>query len=178
MTPDFTTLAYLKAGTPRQRHAYEVLSHEGIFNTLNAFDPILVGTIPISLDLSTSDLDIICCFTDKEFFRTILTEGFAKKHGFVVKEFSSKGIDTVVASFEAADFCIEIFAQAVPTRQQYGYRHMVIEHRLLIEKGETFRQQILTLKRKGYKTEPAFAHLLGLAGDPYEALLELENEKY
>jgi hypothetical protein len=53
---------------------------------------------------------------------------------------------------------------------------MIIEHRVLIEKGEKFRQEIIKLKRQGLKTEPAFAKLLGLDGNPYEALLKLRFE--
>jgi hypothetical protein len=50
---------------------------------------------------------------------------------------------------------------------------MLIEHSLLTEKGEHFRQEIIKLKRQGLKTEPAFAKLLGLDGDPYKAILKL-----
>lgn len=51
---------------------------------------------------------------------------------------------------------------------------MLIEHQILLEKGESFRQEIISLKKQGIKTEPAFAQLLGLSGDPYEAILRLE----
>jgi hypothetical protein len=45
---------------------------------------------------------------------------------------------------------------------------------LLRRGGETFRQEIIRLKQAGYKTEPAFALLLGLDDhDPYAALLAL-----
>lgn len=53
----------------------------------------------------------------------------------------------------------------------YAFRHMVVEHQILCTREEGFRQKILNLKRQGYKTEPAFAKVLGLRGDPYEAIL-------
>ena len=48
---------------------------------------------------------------------------------------------------------------------------MLIEYRLLRERGEMFRQEIIALKKQGHKTEPAFAIALGLKGDPYRELL-------
>ena len=47
---------------------------------------------------------------------------------------------------------------------------MVIEGRLLDLAGESFRHNVIELEQSGLKTEPAFARLLGLNGDPYEAL--------
>ena len=54
---------------------------------------------------------------------------------------------------------------------------MMVEYQLLKEKGEGFKQQIIDLKKSGFKTEPAFAIALGLTGDPYEALLQLYQDK-
>lgn len=49
---------------------------------------------------------------------------------------------------------------------------MVIEKKILNEKGETFRLSVLEKKKEGKNTESAFAELLGLEGDPYSSLLE------
>jgi hypothetical protein len=48
---------------------------------------------------------------------------------------------------------------------------MLIEHHLLNYYDEEFRLKIVSLKEQGYKTEPAFAKVLNLKGDPYQALL-------
>ena len=45
---------------------------------------------------------------------------------------------------------------------------MIVEYKLLKRLGETARQGIIELKRSGYKTEPAFAKLLRITGDPYD----------
>ena len=52
---------------------------------------------------------------------------------------------------------------------------MVIEYKLLQKGGHLFRRRVMELKTRGIKTEPAFALVLGLQGDPYEALLTLEE---
>jgi hypothetical protein len=48
---------------------------------------------------------------------------------------------------------------------------MLVEERLLRHGGEELRQQIHQRKLQGSKTEPAFATVFGLTGDPYQTLL-------
>ncbi len=76
-----------------------------------------------------------------------------------------------MVSFQFRDFEIELFAQNQISTQQQAYLHMLIEYKILQAHPESFKQQVIQLKQSGFKTEPAFAHLLGLKGDPYQALL-------
>jgi hypothetical protein len=78
-------------------------------------------------------------------------------------------------SFFTNSFEIEIFGQPVPTEQQNAYRHLVQINRVLVVGGEVVRQALRTLKVGGMKTEPALAQLLNLEGDPYQAVLALEE---
>ncbi|AKD55091.1 DUF4269 domain-containing protein [Spirosoma radiotolerans] len=175
MSIDFDTLDYLKAGNDRQKQAYSVLTNHKVMEKLNRFTPILVGTIPINIAIETSDLDIICYWTDKQTFYTAILDSFQHQTGFRIRDYALYGTDCVVATFRIDTVEIEIFGQPIPTRQQMAYRHMLIEHKLLTERGEIFRQQIIDLKRQGYKTEPAFGKLLGFQMDPYEELLTYES---
>lgn len=171
--PHFDRIDYLKSGTARQQSAYRVLSKHGLMEKLRDFDPILTGTIPINIDIQSSDLDVICCCTDAELFKETLIRCFGTYEGFTIAELPE--FKAIVANFRTDEFEIEVFGQAIPTRQQRAYRHMLVEHALLELHGEDFRQQVIRLKQQGMKTEPAFAQLLGLEGDPYEALLAFEK---
>lgn len=173
MATRFDDLSYLSGGTDRQRQAYRTLTDSGLMRKLGRFDPILVGTIPIGIDIESSDLDIICCFEDSSEFRKTLRDLFGSEQGFRASAQQAQGSLCVTANFVLDAFAIEVFGQAVPTRQQNAYRHMMVEYQLLARHGEAFRQRIIALKRQGYKTEPAFAKALGLSGDPYLALLQL-----
>lgn len=175
MTINFDTIEYLQRGNSRQQQAYSTLTNNQILSTLKRFDPILVGTIPINIDLESSDLDIICCFADEREFQKSITDNFKNKSNFTISV--QQGLDSlvVVANFIIDNFEIEIFGQRIPTRQQFAYRHLLVEHNLLNTYGEEFRQQIISLKQQGHKTEPAFAIVLGLTGDPYTELLKFET---
>ena len=56
----FESIEYLKNGNSRQVQSYKILKSINIFNILKEFNPILVGTIPIGIDIEKSDLDIVC----------------------------------------------------------------------------------------------------------------------
>ena len=169
---NFLDISYLKTGNEKQQKAYQVLTENDILGKLNCYTPILVGTIPINIDIESSDLDIICYAKDKEEFLNTLQIQFQSEKGFVISK--NERFNSIKANFFIQDFEIEIFGQDIPTQQQNAYRVWLIEHKLLLKKGEVFRQQVVELKKQGFKTEPAFAKLLGLMGDAYEELLKVE----
>ncbi|TDO70035.1 uncharacterized protein DUF4269 [Flavobacterium chryseum] len=169
---DFSNIEYLKNGNKRQIQAFEVLTQNEILFNLNEFNPILVGTIPINIDIENSDLDIICYWKNKTNFIEKLKASFEDQSEFKIRETDINNEETIIANFRVDNFDIEIFGQNIPTKNQNGYKHMIIEHQILEEKGENFRLEIIKLKQNGYKTEPAFAFLLGLKGNPYLELLD------
>lgn len=176
MNTDFVNIEYLKIGSDRQRLAYNTLTKNEILAKLHQFDPIFVGTIPINIDIESSDLDIICYYKDKNNFTKKLKNKFGNTKDFNIYEQNGQEQNAIVANFKIDGFEIEIFGQNIPTRKQNAYRHMIIENKILNERGESFRQKIIELKRKGHKTEPAFAIILELKGNAYTELLAYETK--
>ena len=167
----FNFIDFLQYGTPRQREAYMALTENGIIEKLVGFTPILAGTIPLNIDIETSDLDILCCFQDEDaFYNRVCTE-FELHDNFTISKIIIEGKNTVLANFLCDGFEIEIFGQNVPVSLQLGYLHMMAEYAILQKEGEEFRKKVIELKNTGYKTEPAFAKLLGLKGNPYKTIL-------
>jgi hypothetical protein len=144
-----------------------VLGH--LFRALAPYAPTLVGTFPLGLQVEGSDIDIACTCADLDAIARVLVE-----LGFPRVERRALDPDAVVAAMTVDDLEVEVFAQSLPVTQQAGFRHMVIEGRLLVHGGAPLADRIRAAKRAGLKTEPAFAAVLGLAGDPYRALLDLE----
>ena len=163
----------LQYGNPRQRVAYQTLYNLRIMEILDEYSPILVGTIPIEIDVENSDLDIICTAQDLQVFEAVVQKQFGNQPDFQLKYKIIREEPTFIANFNHNNFEIELFAQNVPTIQQNAYIHMIIEHRLLKLGGEALRKTIRQLKQDGIKTEPAFTQFLGLEGDPYLALLDI-----
>ena len=65
---NFLDISYLKSGNERQKKAYHVLTDNNILEKLAFYHPILVGTIPININIESSDLDIICEVYDNDEF--------------------------------------------------------------------------------------------------------------
>lgn len=170
----FLSIAYLNSGNFRQQLAYKELIDLEIMRKLTTYNPLLAGTIPIEIDISTSDLDIVCHCEDVHQFSEKLIDLFGEQEGFSIQTKLVNKEPTTIANFQGKHFPIELFGQAIPSQKQDAFRHMLIEHQILQEKDSTFTQKIIHLKKSGVKTEPAFAQLLGLKGNPYQALLKLE----
>ena len=173
MHPVWTDLTYLLRGTKRQQDAYRALQTLDVFRVLRDYTPILVGTIPLDIEVEQSDLDIICEAHNLSRFQHDVTKAFGRQARFRMHETWKDDLPVVVVSFTAAGFLIEIFGQPRPVIEQNGYRHMVVEARLLALGGEEARVRIRELKRAGLKTEPAFARYFQLVGNPYQVLLHL-----
>lgn len=156
---NFLDITYLKLGNKKQQKVYQILVSHRIMEKLSAYTPIFVGTIPIRIDIETSDIDIICCVRDKNQFVEALASHFHHMKNFKVTE--NTVLDSVRANFYIDEFELEIFGQDLESVQQNAYQHMMIEHSILLEKGEKFRQEIINLKRRGLKTEPAFCKVIG-----------------
>lgn len=170
---DWLTIEYLAAGTPRQQAAHAALTRARVMEHLAPWRPLLAGTIPLGIDLPESDLDILCEVWAFDPFLARLQASFGHLPGFTVRRKEVDGLPTVVARFQADSFQVEVFAQPRPVLEQNGYRHMVVEARLLALAGPGAAEAIRAMKAAGIKTEPAFARFFGLAGDPYQALLDL-----
>lgn len=165
---NFKDISYLQTGNPKQQAAFTLLTHHKILENLAEFEPVLVGTIPINIDIENSDLDILCHWKNKADFIKKTKQLFGKENHFSIREDRIDKQKSVIANFIISGFEIEIFGQNIPTELQNGYRHMLIEHQILNSKDENFRLEVIRLKEKGLKTEPAFGLLLGLKGNVYE----------
>ncbi|PBJ11917.1 hypothetical protein BSF42_26500 [Flavobacterium sp. ACN6] len=108
---DFTNISYLKTGNQKQQSVFQLLTKYKVLENLSAFNPILVGTIPINIDIENSDLDIICYWKNKADFIEKIEQVFGKEKNFVIRETVINNQESVVANFNIDFFEIEIFGQ-------------------------------------------------------------------
>lgn len=156
--------------TKKQR-AMQSISNIDLLARLSPFKGTVVSSIFVDLDLDHSDIDVICCFSDPAPFQSHLSQEFGHYEAFKVK----CGENVVLCNFWAGGFEFEIYGTTVDIPDQPAYRHYKIMERLLKIGGQNFTQSIKQLKAGGLKTEPAICHYLKIAGDPYQAILDLEN---
>ena len=101
-------------GNERQKNAYSILDKLKIFTILREYNPTLVGTIPIEIDISESDLDIVCEVYDLEEFEELVIKSFNKYDNFRIERQAVKGLLTSISYFGYSNFLIEIFGQPKP----------------------------------------------------------------
>ncbi|PJZ56175.1 DUF4269 domain-containing protein [Leptospira barantonii] len=169
----FLSSDFLENGNPKQKRLHRDLSEHKILERISKFDPVLAGTIPLDIDHPASDADILCCFKTPEEFSSVLESAFSDFLNFELKEGQHQGIPSVLARFQTKEFSYEVFGQNLPIVEQMGFVHLQVEHKILCIAGENFKNRIRVLKNEGWKTEPAFAHLLGIQESPYHALYDM-----
>ena len=152
----------------------DALDRSGLLDALACFDPHVAGTPPLGLDLPDSDIDVICHAADARVFANAVWAFAGDFEAFSIHQWTEDG-RPVVATFRVHGWPVELFGDARLVAQQPGWRHFEIERRLLALGGDDLRVAVMRRRHDGLKTEPAFADVLRLEGDPYFALLELET---
>lgn len=155
-------------------HFKAVLDELQLLPQLREFQPTIIGTPPLGIDVSTSDIDVACVALDLGHFADFANSRFGDQDRFSKRTTIVRTEPTVMISFWYRDWQIELFCQTCPVEDQWGVRHFNVERRLL-ELGPELGPIIKRLKLDGLKTEPAFAKALGLTGDAHKAILELEQ---
>lgn len=157
------------------RIPYEkAIENLGLLASLSSFDPIVIGTAPLGIDVSNSDIDIACYCDDLDRFERFTASQYESQDCFQIRHETFQNHESIIVLFNAFEWDVEIFCQPIPTSKQWGVRHFRMEQRLLAL-SPSLKPTVTELKRSGLKTEPAFAKALGLAGEPYEAILGLEQ---
>ncbi len=169
--------ARLAGGTARQRAAARALAEIDLFAVLAPDEARVVGSLPLGIEREESDLDVACCAPDPEVCGARLDAAYGDRPDYRRTPVRRRqGAPATVARMTAGGVRVEIFVQSRPVTAQRAWRHMIVEARLLALGGAALRARLDALRRAPRtKVEPAFARLLGLAGEPYAALLDLEN---
>ncbi|WP_457936547.1 DUF4269 domain-containing protein [Aeromonas veronii] len=184
-SPNWRRLDYLAHGNPRQRSAHALLT-AGVWDELatQCSDMALVSTLAIGLDRPGSDLDILCQHADPAAFAAALsTQGWlasAKGDNIWLLERTFSCLDQSCADTGSdtseASWPLELYVTPAPIETLNGWRHLTLMAALLERFGDAFYREVLRLRlEEGLKGEAAMCQLLGLAGDPYAALLTLEG---
>ena len=151
------------------------ISSSGLLEALHGFDPRVVGTLPLGLSTPTSDIDVVCQVRDATAFAELVWRRYCCCEGFALYRWRSGG-RPVVARFAWDGWPFELFGDPRPVDRQEGWLHFEIERRVLALDDGRLREAVAEHRSRGMKTEPAFAAVLGITGDPYSGLLALGRE--
>lgn len=160
-----------------QSSLFSAIKSSNILKDLKPFNPIVVGTFPLGLHMEHSDVDVALSHTNLQEVQETCLKCYSHLPGFQMHTACILERDRLVVRFQWEGIAFELFAQTQPTFSQNGYRHMIIEERLLKVGGSEFFERVLSLRKQGLKTEPAFAEAMDLKDpDAYAGLLALWQE--
>ncbi|MCB9061793.1 MAG: VOC family protein [Halobacteriovoraceae bacterium] len=158
----------------KNKNIMNFLCDTDILNVFRNFHPCLSGTIPLGIDTSCSDLDILFQASQFEEFLRLVQIHFSTFPGFCIRKNIHQNKESLIVNFKYNNLLIELFTQDYPVYNQRSNLHFLVEGRLLKIFGKNLSKKIIDLKSGGLKTEPAFGHIFNLKNS-YD---ELENLAY
>jgi len=151
--------------------ADKAISESRVIELLEGYSPKVVSTIFVGFDTQESDIDIVCEYREQPVFASVFESAFSGRESYAL----TLRDEYIVGRFESSGFLFEIYASRTPVMRQNAFRHYEVMRRLAEVGDAEICAKVRHLKEKGFKTEPAICQVLGLVGDPYEAVLKLEN---
>lgn len=159
----------------KNNKVFNAISQLGILKELRAFKPEVIGTFPLGIQTQKSDVDIALETSDLDKLEVKLKDLFDRYPDFAINRNVGGKFETIIVKFWFQDIRFEIFAQSQSVMQQDGFIHFQVEERILKMGTTDFRTEVIGKKKSGEKTEPAFAKILALVGDPYQALKNIHH---
>lgn len=148
---NFLTIDYLEHGNEIQHNVFHLLRNHQILEKLDTYKPIVVGTIPIEINIENSDIDIIGETSNFEKATNHLTENFSHYIEFKIDQLINNNETCLTCNFRIDTFEIEIYLENKIPTEQNAYRHMLIEAKLLENLTNHSKTKSSNLKRMGTK---------------------------
>lgn len=159
----------------RRNAIWPRIEASSVLRSLRDYDATVAGSWPIGLALPGADVDVICQAASLDDFARACRMRYRHMPSYR-EEHADSDPPAHLCRFQDQGLIFEVFGQDQPVREQRAYRHMLIEARLLHLGGARLRQAVLARKRQDLNTEAAFVDILGMVGNPFEALLQLEDK--
>lgn len=156
------------------RRAEEALRVSGLLEKLGEFHPLIVGDFPLGLVGAESGLDIL--LEAKNGFAALaafLTRLYGKHEAFHLQRNREPGRESLLAGFRLEGLPFKLSAQPLPPVRQKEFLYFQLAERVLGLGGPGLKGTLLTMRKRGIETKPAFAQALGLQDDPFEGMPDL-----
>ena len=160
----------------KNTHVFSNIKELKILEDFKKYQPLVAGTFPLGLAVQNSDVDVIMSTEDLDQIKSELTSHYSHFKDFKIKTELVKNEPSLICNFIFQGIPFEIFIQRLDSVKQTAYRHFLIEERLLKLGRNPLLEKISASRQRGLKTEPAFAEALGLVGDSYQILLDLQRK--
>lgn len=153
-----------------------VVSELKLLEMFKDHQPFIAGTIPLAIETPDADIDFLVRFSDPDEFSTLCRERFGSMSEFELSNGEAHGLPYSLCRFEYRGVPVEIFCSSLSTYKQNAFLHFQAEEKLLKYGPYSWQEQVVQLKMRGLKTEPAFAHLLNNDKmSAYQFILELQK---